>query len=285
MRRLLFILSLVFLATGCEKEISVDLPLPKDKIVVEGYIEPSRHAYVYLTKNAPYFAPTDLNTVKKYIIYNALVTISDGTNTDTLKEVTAGQGYQYKSTYMTGEVGKTYTLVIRAEGKELVATTTIPQPVPLDSVWFKPQAGLDSLGFVWARLNDPLNKGNAYRWFAQRDGMDKRYLSPLGPSVLDDRFINGKEFDFAISRGQEPNTQAAENFNIEKGFFKRGTTVKVKFCTIDAAAFEFFRSYESEVANNGNPFAAPTSIKSNISGDALGVWCGYGVWEYQLSIN
>ncbi len=33
---------------------------------------------------------------------------------------------------------------------------------------------------------------------------------------------------------------------------------------------------ETEVSNNGNPFAAPTAIKSNISGGALGYWGGYG---------
>jgi hypothetical protein len=50
----------------------------------------------------------------------------------------------------------------------------------------------------------------------------------------------------------------------------------VKFCTIDHEAFEYLRTFETEVMNNGNPFAAPSSVKTNITGGALGAWIGYG---------
>ena len=45
---------------------------------------------------------------------------------------------------------------------------------------------------------------------------------------------------------------------------------------IDENEFRFFRSYDANILSNGNPFAAPTNLQSNIQGEnVLGVWCGY----------
>jgi hypothetical protein len=49
----------------------------------------------------------------------------------------------------------------------------------------------------------------------------------------------------------------------------------LKWCTIDKAHFQFWQTMERSNNSNGNPFAAPVSIKSNIS-NGLGVWGGYG---------
>jgi hypothetical protein len=57
-----------------------------------------------------------------------------------------------------GVIGTTYRLDISAEGKTLSAQSTIPNPVQLDSVWFKlalQSSGDDSLGYAWARITDP----------------------------------------------------------------------------------------------------------------------------------
>ena len=61
---------------------------------------------------------------------------------------------------------------------------------------------------------------------------------------------------------------------MESGFFKKGDTVIVKFCTIDHSTFEFWRDAENQLGNNGSPFAVPSNVKSNIKG-GLGVWASY----------
>ncbi|UPT68962.1 MAG: DUF4249 domain-containing protein [Sphingobacteriales bacterium JAD_PAG50586_3] len=77
------LVGLVFLQS-CEKEITVDMPQPDPKIVVEGYIFEGERPYVILSKNSPYFAPIDSAALVNTFIYDAVVTVSDGTNTDTL---------------------------------------------------------------------------------------------------------------------------------------------------------------------------------------------------------
>jgi hypothetical protein len=261
---------------SCERDITVDLPEAEQKIVVEGYIEPGEKAVVMLTRSASFFAPVDSASLVSYLVLNALVTVSDGITTDTLTATIDTNYYVplvYKSQTLVGQVGRTYSLTVVADGKTLTSVTTLPQPVPLDSVWFKIQEGRDSLGFAWAHLTDPDTLGNCYRWFAKRLHKDKRFLPPPG-SVFEDKFINAKSFDFAYNRGSEPNSETEEDTEGERGYFKRGDTIAVKFCAIDRTHFEFWRIEIIQEQNNGNPFASPAPIPTNING-GLGIWGGY----------
>ena len=180
---------------------------------------------------------------------------------------------------LTGQVGNSYTLTIVQGGKTYTATTTIPTPVALDSLWFEVQGTLDSLGYIWAHLNEPAATVDYYRWFAMRLNKDASFIAPFG-SAIEDRFFNGQSFDFAYNRGMAPNSDAEDDNNGEAWYFKTEDTVVVKFASIDQASFDFWRSYETQVMSEGNPFAAPGSIKTNIlpEGEALGVFCGYGVF-------
>lgn len=266
-------LVVVLVLFSCTRDITVDLPVPEQKIVVEGYIENGQHAMVTLTKTAAYFAAVDSASLLQYLVTNAIVTVSDGTTSEQLVLTIDTSQYipvVYKSQNLVGQEGKSYTLTVVVDGKTLTAVTTIPHVVALDSVWFKVQEGKDSLGFAWAHLTDPDTLGNCYRWFAKRIGKDKRFLAPIG-SVFEDKFINGKSFDFAYNRGAEPNT---EEDNGSRGYFGLGDTIAVKFCSIDRAHFDFWRLEETQVSNNGNPFAAPAPLPTNING-GIGVWGGY----------
>lgn len=268
----LVVLSVFF--TACEKDITVDLPEPEEQIVVEGYITPGAPPIVFISRTAPFFAPVDSLALLQYTIKDALVTVSDGSQTDTLVAPFASAGYLYTTTAMFGEVGKTYSLNIKLpDGRQLSSVTSIPEPVALDSVWFRLIPENDSLGWAWARITDPPQLGNCYRWFSKRIGKDNDFIAPTG-SVSDDRFYNGLSFDFAATRGRVPNSTAEDDNNEEAGFFKSGDTIVVRFCSITPDAFRFWRAAETQVQSNGNPFGAPAVLKTNING-GIGIWEGY----------
>jgi hypothetical protein len=242
--------------------------------VVEGVVEPGERPYVILTWTAPYFGNTAYSDYQQYFVKDAIVTVYDGTSTDTLKEVFPGQGLYYQALNMIGTTGKTYDLSVTANGKTYTATTSLLPPIPLDSLFFKPEVG-DTLGFLWAHFKEPAGLGQQYRWYAQRVGKDSRFLAPFN-SAFDDKFIDGKEFDFAYDRGKEPNSQNIEDSNIERGYFKKGDSVLVKFCSIGNKEYRYLRSYYLNLMSNGNPFASPSTLESNINGGGIGLWCGYG---------
>ena len=270
------LLSLAFVS--CEKEITVDLPKTEPKLVVEGFIEQGIPPFIKLTKSAGFFEPADSASLADIIVKDATVTISDGAQKYTLfyfqpADSILNFGF-YTSFGLIGQVGKDYTLEIKYKDSIYTSVTHIPEPVKLDSLWFKTE-GNDSLGFIWATLSDPAGVKNAYRWFAQR--FNKDYL-PIPPpfSAFDDKFFDGTTFDFPYDRGSVPNSDAPDDTTSERGYFKKGDTVLIRFCSIPQDVYEFLRAYEAETANSGNPFAAPTTIPSNIKGGALGYWGGYG---------
>jgi len=283
--RLLILLScLVLLISSCEKNVTVKIPETEDLFVVEGYIETNGHPYVILSKSLPFFGTINFTQFYQRTIPGAVVTVDNGTMIDTLPQIIPGYGI-YTTSNMRGENGKSYKLKVEIQGKTLTAVTLIPNPVPLDSAWFKVEGNRDSLGFIWAHLHDPDTIGNCYRWFARRINhytygdlagkqKDTAFIAPMG-SVFDDKFINSKSFDFDFLRGNDPASTKEDDENDEKFYFKKGDTVVIRFSSIDRAHFEFWRTEETQVNNNGNPFGSPAPVTGNVNG-ALGVWGGYG---------
>ena len=156
----------VTILPSCEKNITVDIPVVESGIVVEGYVENGKSPYVILSNTLPFFGSVSTLNLLQYTIKGAIVTVDNGSSVDTLKDL-FNIGV-YFTTSMIGESGKAYFLRVLVNGKTLTASTFIPHPVPLDSVWFKVNGNRDSLGYAWAHLTDPDTLGNSYRFFAQR---------------------------------------------------------------------------------------------------------------------
>lgn len=298
-----FISFLVLLFTAsCTKDVSILLPEMDPQIVVEGKIEEGAFPYVILTYSSGYFDSTDITNFEASFVRGATLTVTvDGTDypmteictNDIPEEFLSVIAEQlslnvenlsqfnyciYAAPNLIGEAGKSYKLTIEHNEKTYTSTTTIPNAVALDSVWFKVEEE-DKYGYAWARLTDPDTVGNFYRWFAQRINLndegvikDAGFIAPLG-SAIEDRFFNGESFDFLYYRNQ---TSISNNSKSDVyGYYTVGDTVVIKFTTIDAKVYDFLRKFETEVGNNGNPFAAPTTIPTNIRNGALGCWAGY----------
>lgn len=297
---LLAIFSGVFIS--CTKEIDIEIPESTPNLVVEGHIEPGQPPLVFLSKSVAYFDPVDLNAFQSNFVTDALVIVSNGSITDTLdlictndvpdnlKPLVASHlgidpallnninvcGYLTFNPKLLGKENNTYHLKIIYSGQIYESVTSIPQKLKLDSTWFSLYGDEKERGFIYARMSEPAGFGNAYRWFAKRENKDAGFIAPIG-SAFEDKFIDGQSFEFFAARGSVPNSTADDDLNENRGFFKIGDTVVVKFCTTDASSFQFYRTFETEVGNLGNPFASPTLVKGNISNGALGIWGGYGV--------
>ena len=281
----LFIASVVILSS-CEKEITVDLPKPDTKIVIEGSIETGKHPWVFVTTNTPYFSPVDSLVIYNMIVKNARVSVTDGTTTDSLHIVIDPYTFpflKYVADNMIGETGKTYQLKVEVDGKLYTSSTIIPNAVKIDSLKFKPDINQDTLGYVWLYIVDPDTLGNYYRIFTKVLGVDSVYLRPY-PSVIDDRFFNGMFGEYSLQRGRNPlednkyDDNGLDSTGVSRFYFRRGQTVVVKLCSIDPVHYDFWYSVEQQFITDGNPFASPVSARTNITGGSLGIWGGYGTF-------
>jgi len=298
----LLIIGVFLFGMGCEKDITLDLPITENKVVVEGHIEPGVPPYVILTKNLPYFTKTDVNALENLFIHGAVITVNNGTEdfplieycSDSVPDSLLALGALYLGVtvedltnynfciyavpvdtvtpinILLGDIGKSYNLTIESEGKTYTATTTIPIPVLLDSTWYTEFTTVDSISELWARFKEPAGLGDYYRVFTQRLNKDDFFIPNLS-SVFNDQYIDGTTYDIQIRRGEMPNQKEGD-----VGYYKKGDTVAIKWCTIDKAHYEFWNTALQEIDNVGNPLATSTLVATNIDGGGLGIWGGYG---------
>ena len=277
----LCLISMVLIS--CNDDMNIDIPEPEDLIVLDGWIENGQYAKVLLTRNSPYFSSIDSASMRSLVLTRAKVTLSDGQRSETLilrKNEEYFPPYIFEGNEITGDTGKIYTITATYGGKTVSATTTIPARVRLDTAYFKLEPESDSLGTVFIEFSDPPDKKNYYRILTKRKTKDVRYYSTM-VMALDDVFFSGEKFGFSITRGPESFLSSYGN-----QYFKTGDTLSIKFCTIDKPHFDFWNSFQNEAFNSSNPFASSLSeIISNVEGDGLGIWGGYGVNYYTLIIK
>lgn len=274
------IIFLIFLICGCKKEVVIELPAYSSKLVIDGWIEQGQYPTVILTRSASFFNKVDSASIRKLIVSTAKVTVSDGEQEEVLTLRRRNEyfpNFIYQGTSLKGETGKTYYLTVEYDEEIYTATTTIPDPVSLDSLWFEKLPNDDSLGYVWARFTDHADEENYYRIFTKRKGQDDTFV-PVYLSALGDQLFNGETLDFSILRGAETFSNVTDDL-----YFKKGDSIQVKLCAIDQAHFDFWRTLERELYASKNPLSSSgNKVISNIQGGALGIWGGYGVAYHAL---
>ena len=293
MKKLVFILLLFIL--GCTKSIDFQLPKVEQIIVVEAIVESGLPPRVVLTNTQGYFDTIDSNILNEIFVHDAVITLNDGSNDYALQEIEFNGIYLYTSLEFgaMGQLGKTYSINIDINDKNIQATTKIPQSLLLDSIWFEKYESYDSLGFIGTKFTDPDTLGNCYRWFAQRintykynypppfDNVkgtvkDSRPLAPIGSST-DDKLFNGLSFEFAFPRGEDGNFEGPDDEGIEEGFFKTGDTILIKSTTTTYPVYLYVRAMENAAVSNGGIFGSSGNLPYNVQGDGIGIFYGYGV--------
>ena len=275
---------LLFVLQACEKNIQVSLHKVSDELVVDGSIENGLPPRIVLTHSVPYFTQVDSTLSSGLYIHGARITVSTGSLDVPLREYeidsTSGTTYFYysidtalSSPKLVGRRGGTYKLDIEWKGTTYSATTTIPSGGFLvDSVWWVPGISESmpdsSKAFLYARIQDPPQRGNYARYFTRRN---REPFYPGLASVADDEVTNGTTFNFLLDRGVDKNQKLDLT---HYGYFNPGDTVTLKFCNIDQACYNFWNTWEYAWSNNGSPFSSPTEVQGNVPG-ALGYWGGY----------
>ncbi len=284
-----YIFIILFAFVSCEKDISVDMPRPEDKLVVEGFIELDEYPIVFLTKNAAYFDIVDTATVNNSIISGnqATVIVTDGFIIDTLAPHIFEKWpyYGYSGTQIKGAIGSTYELKIQYNDDKYNALTSIPDTVAIDSVWFDKFEQLDGFGFLNFNFQDPIENGNYYSCLTRVHQNQPWFYRPyFGTHITDDKLGNNSKFSFSpISKGYERNSFFNNSAGTEESSifedigFSIGDTVSLKLSTMDRFSYNIWNSWYSHQATSGNPFTNPATVLTNIEGaPAKGYWIGYG---------
>ena len=208
--------------------------------------------------------------------------------------------------YNFSQSGRTYYLEIKWNNQVITSSTTIPLTTPLDCLWVEQSetADEDFMYDIRAVYSDPAEQNNNLIIKSKRlqhyeiadsvslecefkDNPDQRLIIVDAGSDL---LINGETFETYFPRPKNrgfPDGKYNAKHTIE---CKNDSTLElqedivlIKFCQIDEPSLKFWRGLVRQAGNNGNPFAEPMNLVSNIN-NGLGVFTGYGSVYYKVPI-
>ena len=279
--------------SSCEKAINFNLKNSPSQLVVDASIENNKQPIVILSNSLNYFSEININELENSFVHNATVTISNGNKIQQLKEYNVVDSLSTDTVYyysiddsnpaniFLGEFNTNYSLSIIANNKQYSATTTIPTVAKkIDSLWWIPAPqNPDTTAIVLdGTITDPLGYGNYIRYFTE---VNNGPFLPGLTSVYDDQVTDGTTYNIEIDQGVDRNQSV--DFS-HYSFFNRGDSITVKFCNIDKATFDFWRTMEYNYQSIGNPFSSPTQVLGNISNGALGYFGGYAAQYISIKI-
>ncbi len=277
---------IVVLFFSCEKTISLKVNNQSAKLVVNASIENDQTPIVVLSTSLNYFSNITTEELSASFVHDAIVTISDSSRTVKLIEYNYTDSSGYKLYYYTeslsdpsqillGKLNTTYNLKIQLPDSSVyTSTTTIPLlRKTCDSLWWTraPNNSDTSRCVLYGLFHDPPGLGDYVRYFTSINGHP---FYPGYTSAFDDQVTDGTTYTFQIPQGFNKNDTAKVSSD-DYGFFYRGDSITFKFCDIDKASYDFWRTWEFAYQSNGNPFSSPVKVIGNISNNALGSFCGY----------
>lgn len=271
---LLIILSLY----SCTKEADIDPPDTQKKPVITCFISPDEpQISVRIGLSIPRFG-VDSTQQKKYLIKDARVEIKS-IKRSILLSYDASNGI-YTASDDTLEFlrpGFIYTLSVQTSNYGiLTATTQIPtQTMMCDSVSTKSINSRDSYLSVNAYIRGPEREYNRMALVFNAQVFDLNNLnSPLDTLLIGNTFINYleeegllKQKSFRVSN----DIYIFKNDTLNQNLFLK---CELALMQSDTAFYAYHKSLQLGLDNNGNPFADPVMIYSNING-ALGCFGSY----------
>ncbi len=290
---LLIIIGLMpLLFCGCQKEIEVDIPDYERKIVIEGRIENGSPAMVIVSRSVPYFDHIDLQTLMNDVfIKDAVVTVSCDGVSEQLRLMPwldspiyfAYVGDTTSASCIKGEPGKRYDLRVEIGDKVYTSSTTICQPISLDSVWLAFVNEQDTTPTTRIQLTDRVETHDYYMFQLKVHGKrlhDRLWVTSF-PVAFDDATFNGQTVNYEILRANPSSLFESTMTDEEKDEFyrvtyRKGDTIYMKTSLIDYDGFQYWSAMTYAISIGQNPFMSPAPVPCNIKGEnVIGNWCGF----------
>ncbi|GAA4052767.1 hypothetical protein GCM10022409_44600 [Hymenobacter glaciei] len=259
------IIALLLLAlAGCGKlqnDINVPLPTYSAELVVECYLEPGKVPNLAVTTSVPYLGavlpqvPTDV-TVTLTMPNGRLIALDFKPNYNALIDTASGEKFHSHigRDPLVAKAGDVFKIDVRdTKGRQITGTTTMLAPIPIDSVEYKfnDKTGTNRKAYFLTNFRDPASPDDCYRLQLHKGNPAKGALlkSPEVDISVQDRLLNGQPFVLGTSYRFFP-----------------GDTVTATLYHTDIAYYRFRQSVRDARGANGNPFAQPSTIYSNVQG-------------------
>jgi hypothetical protein len=251
------VLIISLLLAGCEKTVDLKYKGNQSGIIIAGSITNQPGPYfVKITRSVP------LSDTGNYpVLDNAVVTISDDAgNSETL--ISEGNG-MYRANTLTGVPGRTYSLIVNAEGKTYTAQSTMPQPVPFDSIKVEQFTfGGDIERNIIPVYADPIVQGNNYR-----------FVLSVNNKLINQHFVQNDE----VTNGLVNTMRLEIDDNIVT--LKPGDLITLTMQALDKRVALYYRTLALMGDTGPGGGTTPGNPPTNISNGALGIFSAHTVQD------
>ncbi len=287
----------VLTISACTKNAgNVKLPKTEKLLVVQCIMSPyDERTTVSVDWSQDYFNNKNQNPVSA--VSKCVVTITSKGNTYILTEKQIGV-YTTDTTKMKVIPGQTYTLYVKESGgKEASAVCTVPvmsnsslNYVSMDSQTVKIRGHEEKHYTIHCELVDDISNTDFYAFYPLGFFSGWEYIIDFGTGKrIDSIWLQDQRQDIYLGIDQKYNADADFNGQKKKiDFPLQGPqnwgmpgaqsfyfdTLELQTIHGNEAYFRYHRSLESFSQNEGDPFAEPTLIYSNING-GIGIFAAY----------
>lgn len=220
------------------------------KIVINAWINTlDEPQFVQVSETVNYlgsFTPSQIS--------NAIVSIEDEVTTYDLIE--REPGFYYLSNDWTPQIGNTYHLSVRYDGKEYTATHQMNPCPDIENLDYDFFETIDSIDWYEAffSFQEISGKGDAYYGTSYKKG-----------SLSGDSLTNGGFIDDAFIDGEY-----LSDIYIDGAGFQEGDTAVVELYSIGLETANYLQDIETEIYR-GSPFdPPPANVRTNLTGGAVG---------------
>ena len=253
---------MLLLLISCQKTVKLPLNTAPSQWVIQGEVTNAPGPYtVSINQTVAFYADNTFPAVS-----GASVQISDDQGvTDVLTETSAGT---YTTHTLQGKPGNTYTLNVTIGDSNFTATSTMPQPVALDSVTFDHNSAFRKNQITaQANYQDPAGIKNYYQFLLYINGV--QFTKDI--YAFDDRLSDGKYI--------------VQDLRMDSTYLTVGDQVQVNMYCIDVNVYNYFNQLAQSVGSGSfNTSAAPANPSSNISNGAYGVFSAHTISSKTVTV-
>ena len=297
MKNLLVGLPLLFALSACEQVIEPDLPEHTPRLVLQAFCTPDSTWVAFVGRSAGILESLP---GRARLVADAEVELLAGDRViDELEFFQRERVYVWEKGAL--QAGESYSLRVSAPGFATIeATDAIPRPVPTAIVSYRTNTSARSESRIRGDLSikleiqDPPGETNYYQLRMFFFFSSERYegsFSTKDPSIMAD---NGVDFLFegegsfsgsapffkdTLFDGQTHAIELSGNYNAPEH-----TRFYVQVLYASETYYEYLRSARLHESTQGNPFAEPVSVYSNVE-NGYGIFAGYSSQTFELVLE
>lgn len=284
---LIFILALV---SSCQKTIEFDGEVKDPKLVVNSIFNTEDTLRVHISNSLSLVDGASLRFIK-----NATVKLYNENDVLVSTPLHTQNGYYMDETFQFEE-NKQYRVEVERDGFNTInATDNVPKTVEVENVEVIELSDPNNEGeiLITVDFEDPsgdnyymveVRMEYYYKWDSfEYSGWETGWLTTVDPNVdgnngtgtygnnriiLDDDNFDGKNYKLRFNTSKY----------ILDGDYRR---VELKFYSLSQSTYNYFTSVERYQNVQGNPFATPVQVFSNVE-NGFGIFGGSSIFTYSL---